>query len=172
MRMPMTALAAFLSAAPPASAMSISSGDFADGTMLPLAQNYTRCGGDNVSPALSWRAIPPNTKTLVLTMIDINVKPSLWSHWVVVDLPPGSTGLERGVRTLPEGARAVVSNFGDAFYDGPCPPDGTGVHRYRFTLWALPRSANIPPNANAIDLQAGLAQIAIDKATIRGWVRR
>ena len=157
----------------PVSAMSIASGDFADGAMLPVVHNYPRCGGENVSPALSWKGIPKTAKSLVLTMIDIDVKPSLWSHWVVVDLPPDSTGIARGAKTLPGAAHAVTSNFGEAQYDGPCPPEGSGLHRYRFTLWALSRETmSIAPNGTAGTIQSGLAQIAIDKATITGVVRR
>src|ERR1700744_1916487 len=77
-------------------------------------------------------ATAATAKSLILTMIDIDVRPSLWSHWIVVYLPPDSTGIARGQKTLPGGARGVVSNFGDAFYDGPCPPEGTGLHHYRF----------------------------------------
>ena len=68
------------------------------------------------------------TKSFVLTMIDVSVKPSQWSHWIVVGLPPDATSLARGTKALPAGAAAIASNFGDANYDGPCPPNGTGVH--------------------------------------------
>lgn len=159
-------------AAWPASAMSLTSSDFRDGSELPIVHVYPRCGGQNVSPAFSWRGVPKTAKSLLLTMIDIDVKPKLWSHWIVVYLPPDSTGLERGTKTLPEGAHGVVSNFGDPFYDGPCPRDGSGVHHYRFTLWALPRFSDVPPNASALELQSSLGLIAIDKATITGWVKR
>lgn len=157
----------------PAAAMSLTSGDFVDGAMLPLVHNYPRCGGENLSPALSWKGIPANAKSLVLTMIDINVKPSLWSHWIVVDLPPTAGGIARGAKALPDGAHAVASNFGDAAYDGPCPPDGTGVHHYQFTIWALPgERMDVAPDASASVLQTGLSRIAIDRATITGWVKR
>jgi len=152
--------------------MSLTSSDFADGGEIPLAHVYPRCGGQNISPALSWKGVPKTAQTLLLTMIDIDVRPALWTHWVVVYLPPDSAGLERGTQTLPRGAHAVQSNFGDTFYDGPCPRDDSGVHHYRFTLWALPRYSDVPPNANAVDLQTALGRLAVDKATITGWVKR
>jgi hypothetical protein len=68
-------------------------------------------------------------KSFVLTMIDIDVKPDKWSHWVVVGLPATVKSLPRGATSLPGSAKAIVSNFGDAAYSGPCPPKGTGVHR-------------------------------------------
>src|SRR5262249_51859074 len=152
-----------LLAAAPASAMSLTSSDFRDGAELAIAHVYPRCGGQNLSPAFAWKGVPATAKVLVLTMIDINVKPSLWSHWIVTDIPADSTGLARGEKTLPAGAHGVKSNFGDDFYDGPCPPDGSGVHHYRFTLWALPRAVNIPPNSDAKELQTSLGLVAIDK---------
>jgi Raf kinase inhibitor-like YbhB/YbcL family protein len=166
-------LGTLLLAAGPATAMSLTTGDFTDGGKIPVENYYPRCGGQNISPGLSWRGVPATAKSLILTMIDIDVRPSLWSHWVVVYLPPDSTGIARGQKRLPPGARGVVSNFGDTSYDGPCPPEGSGLHHYRFTLWALPNEGiAVGPNTNAFDLQAALAQVAIDRATITGTVRR
>jgi Raf kinase inhibitor-like YbhB/YbcL family protein len=158
-------------AAVPAQAMTIASGDFADGAAIPLPHIYPRCGGQNISPELHWSGAPAVTKSLVLTMIDISVRPNQWSHWIVVDLAPSETGLPRGLTTLPAGAKAVISNFGDAAYDGPCPPKGTGVHRYVFTIWALPAAAtSIAPDANAAVVNAMLTHNAIGQASITGTV--
>src|SRR5215831_7758673 len=133
------ALAAlFLSPCVGAFAMELKSSDIAPGAEIATAHIYPRCGGDNVSPALTWSGVPAGAKSLVLTMIDSDVQPAEWSHWIVVDLPPTATMLARGTAHLPAGAIAIASNFGDAFYDGPCPPKGTGVHHYHFTIWAMP----------------------------------
>src|SRR5882724_8977165 len=157
----------FVASALPAAAMQLTSKDFAPGGEIATAQIYPRCGGGNVSPQLAWSGAPPATKSFVLTMIDTDVQPSHWSHWIVVDLPPAAAALARGTPSLPRGAGAVASNFGDRFYDGPCPPDGTGVHHYEFTIWAMPGSATqIAPNARAKDVAATLAARAIAKATL------
>jgi Raf kinase inhibitor-like YbhB/YbcL family protein len=161
-----------LLAAPPAWAMTLASSDFADGGMIPQAYHHTDCEGQNVSPELSWKKVPPATQSLVLTMIDMDAHPSLWSHWIVVDIPPGATQLPHGLAVLPKGARAIVGNFGDAAYDGPCPPQGSGTHHYRFTLWALPKAAALPAGAKATQIQATLSMMAIERASITGWVRR
>jgi Raf kinase inhibitor-like YbhB/YbcL family protein len=159
-------------AGPAAAAMTLSSADVAPHSPIPAAQIYPRCGGQNISPQLSWSGVPAGAKSLVLTMIDQDVKPALWSHWIVVDLPASATGLPRGVKALPGGA-AVVSNFGDAGYDGPCPPTGTGVHHYQFTLWAMPaRQTAIAPDAKAYAVEAWLSRTALDKASLTGWVKR
>ena len=161
----------FMLAALPAQAMTIASNDFADGAAIPVPHIYPRCGGQNVSPELHWSGVPSSAKSLALTMIDVSVKPSQWSHWIVVDLPPQATELARGLKTLPAGAKAVVSNFGDAYYDGPCPPKGTGVHRYQFTIWAMPAaSTSIAQDAKANDVGAKLATSALAHATVTGTV--
>ena len=158
---------------PAAAAMSLKSADIRPGGVIAAAQIYPRCGGRNVSPQLSWSGTPSGARSLVLTMIDLDVKPADWSHWIVVDLPPTETELPRGVKALPGKARAVAGNFGDAGYDGPCPPNGTGVHRYQITIWAMPETATtIAPDAKATDVAAQLARHAIDKASLTGLVKR
>jgi hypothetical protein len=156
-----------------AAAMTLTSADIRPGQPIAAAQIYPRCGGQNVSPQLSWGGAPAGTKSFVLTMIDLDVKPSQWSHWIVVDLPPATTGLARGLKTLPGKAAAVVSNFGDPAYDGPCPPNGTGVHRYQFTIWAM-RSAttSITADAKADGIAASLSPQALAKASFIGTVKR
>jgi Raf kinase inhibitor-like YbhB/YbcL family protein len=156
-----------------AATMTLTSADVAPNRPIPTAQIYPRCGGQNISPQLSWSGVPAQAKSLVLTMIDLDVKPALWSHWIVVDLPPSTAGLPRGLKALPGDAAAVIGNFGDAGYDGPCPPAGTGVHHYQFTLWAMPaRQTAIAPDAKAYTVEAWLSRAALDKASLTGWVKR
>lgn len=167
-----SALALFLSLASPAAAFELTSPDITDGQKMSKPQIYTRCGGDNVSPALQWSGAPAGTKSFVLTMIDQNVSPSEWSHWIVVDLPANITALAHN-DGLPDGAHGVVSNFGEASYDGPCPPIRTGLHHYRFTVWAMPTSTvQLPANGNAQDLSAQLSHQAIGSASLTGTYQR
>jgi Raf kinase inhibitor-like YbhB/YbcL family protein len=153
--------------------MQLTSPDLKAGVPMPLANDYPRCGGRNVSPALAWSAPPARTRSLVLTIIDLTPGPHQWSHWIVVGLPPVARGLPRGVRTLPAGAKAIAGNFGDAFYDGPCPPAGSGVHQYQITIWALPTlTPSIAPNAPADGVGAMLARAALDHASLTVTAQR
>ena len=155
-----------------ASAFELVSPDVHDGAALALEQVYTRCGGQNVSPALSWSGAPDATRGFALTMIDLSVKPTGWSHWIVVGLPAGTHSLGKGA-ALPTGARAVVSDFGDAAYAGPCPPTGSGVHRYRFTIWALHApTVQLPAHATATQMAAALQKVSLAKASITGTFPR
>jgi Raf kinase inhibitor-like YbhB/YbcL family protein len=151
-------------------AMSLASTDIRPGAVIPAAHIYPRCGGKNISPALSWSGAPSGTKSLVLTMIDVDVKPDEWSHWVVV-LPATVKSLPLGATSLPSGAKAIVSNFGNAAYAGPCPPNGTGVHHYQFTIWALPTAEiSLAGDEKATTLIALLSDRALDRASLVGVV--
>jgi Raf kinase inhibitor-like YbhB/YbcL family protein len=167
MRVLPIAAALALACADPALALTLGSHDLTPGGVMPAAHIYPRCGGQNLSPDLAWKGAPAATKSFVLTMIDQDVKPALWSHWVVVGLPPSTTGLAQGVKALPAGAQGVTSNFGAATYNGPCPPPGSGVHHYQLTIWAMPgASLAAAPDQSARDLQAKLSAAALDHATL------
>ena len=165
------ALLAGLSATTSASAMTLQSADLRAGSTIAPPFRYPRCGGQNTSPDLSWHGAPAGTKTYVLTMIDIDVKPSGWSHWILIDLPADTTALNRGTNRLPSGAKAILSNFGDLAYAGPCPPHGTGLHHYRFTIWAMPTvHTEIAPNIDALLLERRLEQTALASGVLIGSV--
>ncbi|HEX3916826.1 MAG TPA: YbhB/YbcL family Raf kinase inhibitor-like protein [Caulobacteraceae bacterium] len=173
MRLAALVLAATAAIAAPALAMQISSADLQPNAVIAPAQIYPRCGGQNVSPALAWSGAPAGTVSLVLTMIDVDAKPAFWSHWIVVGLPPATTSLPRGVAALPAGAHAVAGNFGDAAYDGPCPPLGSGVHHYQFTIWAMPETAiSIGANAPANEVLSTLLRTSSAHATLVGTAQR
>lgn len=158
---------------PAMAAMSLTSNDIQPGTLISRAQIYPRCGGGNISPQLSWSGVPTGTKSFVPTMIDTSVKPSQWSHWIVVDLPPDATSLARGVKRLPGGAKAIPSNFGGTSYNGPCPPNGTGVHEYELTIWAMSTpTISFAADMKASALRGALAKIALDHASLTGFLKR
>jgi Raf kinase inhibitor-like YbhB/YbcL family protein len=166
-------LLALLMTASSAMAMQLKSPDIADGGPLSLEQVYARCGGANISPALSWSGAPAGTRSFALTVIDTDVKPADWSHWIVIGLPAATTSLARGISQLPAGAKGLPSDFGDKAYDGPCPPSGSGVHHYQFTVWALGTAApSFGLSDSAADIAAKLSQVALDKATLTGTYKR
>lgn len=159
--------------APAMAAMTLRSADLKPDADIPLAQIYPRCGGENISPQLSWSEAPTGTKSFVLTMIDTSVKPAQWSHWIVVDIPAEVTGLPRDLKVPPRGATQVASNFGDPHYDGPCPPTGSGRHRYELTIWALPvPKFSVATDMKASELTKALAGASIEHATLVGTVTR
>ena len=122
-----------LAAASQASALELSSPEVAPGSTFALSHVYSECGGSNQAPALAWKGAPAGTKSFVVTMFDPDAHGGWW-HWIVYNIPASATGISGGV---PAGARQGRNDFGKAEYDGPCPPQGSGVHHYQMTVWAL-----------------------------------
>jgi Raf kinase inhibitor-like YbhB/YbcL family protein len=130
-----------------AHAMDLSSTGMANGAMLALAQVNTRCGGQNQSPSLTWSNAPANTRSFALTTFDPDAGGGhgFW-HWLVFDIPATVHGLDVGA--APPGAVQGENDFGDHNYGGACPPAGSGLHHYVFTLYAID-SPGVPSGADA-----------------------
>jgi Raf kinase inhibitor-like YbhB/YbcL family protein len=117
--------------------MKVTSTAFADGKSIPA--RFT-CEGADVSPELSWRGVPEEAESLALIVEDPDAPDpkapkTIWTHWVLYDLPTSTIGLAEGVDTLPEGTREGKNDWKQTGYRGPCPP--IGRHRYFFKLFAL-----------------------------------
>ncbi len=128
---------------------------FADGDLIPVA--YT-CTGADRSPPLRWDAPPPGTRSLALIMDDPDAPGGRFIHWVLYQIPPDRTELPEGVPAEPavEGIGFQGRNdFGRIGYGGPCPPPGP-AHRYRFTLYALDISPDLPPGAGAAAVEQAI----------------
>jgi Raf kinase inhibitor-like YbhB/YbcL family protein len=117
--------------------MTLTSMSFYDGKALP-AKNHLEKG--NRSPDLAFHEVPSEAKSLALLCDDPDAPSGSWAHWVVWDIPPSSKGLREGVPPLdvvPDACHQGKNDFGSVGWGGPCPPPGTGLHRYVFTLYAL-----------------------------------
>src|SRR5215472_12215116 len=93
----LSAMAAGAAAAP----FSLSSSSFQDGGMLTkrnAADDPMRmCGGQNVSPALSWSNAPDKTKSFVIFMFDPDGRLGEGvSHWVAYGIPANITSFAEG----------------------------------------------------------------------------
>jgi Raf kinase inhibitor-like YbhB/YbcL family protein len=100
------------------------------------------CHGDNVSPRISWSNVPPGTRSIVVTIHDVDAPTEGlgWTHWQVANIPASESSLEKGAsgtaRLLPPGVVETLTDFGESKYGGPCPPKGES-HRYVVTASAL-----------------------------------
>lgn len=109
-----------------------------------IPSKYT-CDGDNMSPELRWNRAPKESKTFALVMDDPDAPMGVFTHWVIFNIPSSENGLPENVPTdgkLPNGSVQGRTDFGRIGYGGPCPP--SGVHRYRFRIYALNTSLNLP----------------------------
>lgn len=151
-------------------AMDLTSSAFREGAPIPAV--YT-CEGKDVSPPLSWTALPEGAKGLALISDDPDAPMGTWVHWVAYNIPPRSAGLAEAVpavKELPDGTRQGITDFGRIGYGGPCPPSGT--HRYFFTLYALDAALSLPPGATKAALEAAMEGHILARAQLMGTYQR
>lgn len=134
-----------------AGSLSLSSQDIAPGKMMGKLQEFNGfgCDGGDQSPQLKWSGAPQGTKSFAITAYDPDAPTgSGWWHWQIVNIPatvtelPANAGSAKanasGEKSLaPAGSVQIKNDYGIAGFGGACPPQGHGVHRYRFTLHAL-----------------------------------
>jgi Raf kinase inhibitor-like YbhB/YbcL family protein len=119
-----------------ASALMVESTVFVDGMMI--SADY-RC--QNPSPPLSWSGGPAETLSYAITLIDQTPGIAQGAlHWVIYDIPAGTTSLSEGVPigympATPAGAKQAPIWNGTLGYNGPCAPFGTNT--YELTLHAI-----------------------------------
>jgi Raf kinase inhibitor-like YbhB/YbcL family protein len=154
-----------------ANAMDLRSVEMAQGASLATEQVHSKCGGQNISPSLAWSGAPAAARSFALTVFDPDAHGTGWWHWVVFDIPASATALPKGAgsggATMPTGTIQGTNDFGDSAYGGACPPPGSGLHHYEFTLWALD-TPTIPFDATVTGGKIGpwLQSHAIAKAQL------
>lgn len=137
------------------------------------------CTGENVSPQLSWSDAPEHTKSFAITVYDPDAPTgSGWWHWVAFDIPANVSQLKRNAGNIskslmPEGSVQSITDYGQAGYGGPCPPEGDDDHQYIFTIYALSID-KLGLDANASPALVGyyLHTNAIAKASIVSYFKR
>lgn len=163
---------AFALGALPASALELTSGEFKEGAAIPQQQALKDCGGKNIAPSLAWKDPPAGTKSWALTMIDLDVKPAGFAHWLVVNIPLHVVSFKKG-QALKIPILQLNNDFGWNGYGGPCPPRASGKHRYQFTIWALSTDApSISPYWRRAEALAELNKITVGKASLTGTYER
>ncbi|WP_406815284.1 YbhB/YbcL family Raf kinase inhibitor-like protein [Mycobacterium sp. M23085] len=145
--------------APADGPLTISSPAFADGAPIPV--QYT-CKGADIAPPLAWSA--PLGAALVVD--DPDAVNGLYIHWVVVGIAPGSGSTADG--QSPAGATALPNTAGQPAYKGPCPPAGTGIHHYRFTLYQLPNDYRLPGGLAGVQAAQAIAGADTAQAQLTG----
>lgn len=158
----------------PDMALTLKSNDFPHQGEIP---QICTCDGRDRSPALSWSAIPPQAKSLVLIVDDPDApdpaKPKMtWVHWLLYNIPPTSSGLAHAtsVTDLPPGTLHGKNDWKRIGYGGPCPP--IGRHRYFHKLYALDTELPDLHQPDKAQLEAAMAGHIIEKAELIGTYQR
>jgi Raf kinase inhibitor-like YbhB/YbcL family protein len=145
--------------------MQLSSNDFEDNQILD--DKFT-CRGENVSPQLSISEVPNETKSLCLIMHDPDAVGGDFTHWLIWNIDPKTT--EIAVYSMPMGSMEGTNDFGRADWGGPCPPAGTGTHRYIFELYALDVGLDLPQTTNEEQLRTAIKDHVLDETKLTGLV--
>ncbi len=130
------------------------------------------CDGLDVSPALSWGAVPPGTVEVAIAMVDDSAvsEGQPFVHWVIGGLDPAEVALVEG--DVPPTALQALNFFGDVGYGGPCPPPGDEPHLYRITAYALNQRLVLADGDPATEFLATIATISIASADVTGTHQR
>lgn len=139
-------------------AMEITSSAFKDGEKIPIQYVMPEAGGKNISIPLTWKNVPPRTKSFCLSIVDPHPVAQNWVHWLVINIPEQVNFIEEGAskKKMPKGSLELKNSWNEIGYGGPQPPKGTGEHPYVVTLYAL--------NVEKLDLGVNTSLSAFKKA--------
>ncbi|HEX4222557.1 MAG TPA: YbhB/YbcL family Raf kinase inhibitor-like protein [Pseudonocardiaceae bacterium] len=147
-----------------ADTLTLTSPDFKHEDTIPTAHAGKPAGGDEVSPALDWTAVPEGTAQLLLVIEDPDAPtPKPFVHGVFL-LDPTTTSLAKGAldaNNPATGVQPLRSGKGRG-YLGPAPIKGHGQHRYVFQLFALAKP--VTEAAGSADLGSAKPQDVVAAA--------
>ncbi|MAA72544.1 MAG: YbhB/YbcL family Raf kinase inhibitor-like protein [Bermanella sp.] len=151
-------------------AMTLTSDDIQEGSRMShtFSFNGFGCDGANTSPQLSWKDAPKGTKSFAITAYDPDAptESGFW-HWQVINIPANVTDIPKGHSGKFKKAKELTNDYGATGFGGACPPKGHGMHRYQFTVWALPsETLGVPDNASKAVVGFMLNANALDKARL------
>lgn len=137
---------------------------FSEGAAIPAT--YT-CKGQSINPPLNIMGVPSGAKSLALIMHDPDAASGDFVHWLVWDIPTSTETI--AVNSVPPGAIQGTNSANKSQYIGPCPPAGTGTHRYMFELYALDTAlTNLNMETNKEQLQKAMEGHIVAQHTLTG----
>ena len=135
------------------------------------------CDGEDLSPPLAWTGAPAGTRSFALVVDDPDAPDPaapkvVWVHWVLYDLPAGTTSLAPGTsaKSLPPGTREGLNDWKQTGWRGPCPP--IGRHRYFHKLHALDIVLPDLHHPTRAALEKAMAGHVLAKAELVGTYQR
>ena len=140
---------------------------FADGQAIPRRFS---ADGDDLSPALAWGRPPEGTKSIALVVDDPDAPGGLFTHWMVVGLPPQAGDLVEGRGSDPSdvaGGISLTNDFDQVGWGSPAPPRGS-THRYRFRLLAVDSEIRLPSSARRGDFDEAMEGHVLAEAVLTG----
>lgn len=147
--------------------MELTSSAFNQGEEIP--SSFTS-DGENVSPELSWKDAPAQTKSFALIVHDPDAPMAGgFTHWVVYNISRDAGHVEQNVPQEEQikGLGMQGKNDGGKIgYTGPAPPSGT--HRYFFWLYALDTMLDVGPGAKHKEISFAIKGHVLAQAELMG----
>jgi Raf kinase inhibitor-like YbhB/YbcL family protein len=159
----------------------VTSPDFPDNGLLSEANAGTGtslrgpwpCGGQNISPALSWSHAPLETQSFAVIMDDPDAASGRGgNHWITYDIPASAHGVARGDTDQP--GKFVSGNSGNgAAYHGACAEPGAKAHHFIFFVYALDIGVGkLKPGLTKAELVEQIKGHNLAEASIMGRYQR
>jgi len=150
--------------------LELKSSAFATNGSIP--RKFT-CQGSDVSPPLAWSGVPAGTRSLALVVSDPDAPDpkaprTIWSHWVVFNIPPSVGSIAEGAaaKAIAPEAREGRNDFEKVSWGGPCPP--VGRHRYFFRLYALDTTLDADAHPTRQQIEAAMKSHVLGTAELMG----
>lgn len=115
-------------------ALALTSQAFASGAAIP--SRYT-CDGKGLTPPLAWTGAPAGSRSFALVLEDTDAPGGMFRHWGLYNIDASAGGVPESDGDRGTAGNPALHDFGRPGYLAPCPPPGSGVHRYHFRLFAL-----------------------------------
>jgi Raf kinase inhibitor-like YbhB/YbcL family protein len=155
--------------------LTVSSPAFKDGQ--PIPEEHTDYGKGKSIP-LSWSDLPPRTRSVAIVMDDPDAKTARpFVHWVIYNIPAGTTSLEAGLPTkprldAPKGALQGSNSKGSTGYFGPRPPKRDPPHHYHIKVYALDQELTIEPGSDEDTLLKATKGHVLGQGELTGTVQK
>lgn len=145
---------------------------FEDGGYIP--EEYTADGKD-ISPPLIIENVPADAETLAVIVDDPDAPGQTFTHWLIWNIPADISEIPKDIKKKEKaeklkGALQGKNGFNDLGYMGPAPP--SGVHTYRFYVYALDDKLDLEAGADKETLLDALEGHVIEKAVLKGEYTR
>ena len=147
------------------STIEVTSPRFADGESLPASET---CRAEGAFPAIEWANLPDNTESIAVIVYDLDAPGGNYVHRLTTNLDPAAGSLP-SAQTPADAVEYETSN-GSPGWTPPCPPAGSGTHRYVFTVFALDRPTRIPQTAQTQTAVLTVTEAAFAEGSITATV--
>lgn len=144
--------------------LQLTSPAFDDGEQIPATYGYSE---RNVNPSLRIENVPEQAASLALVVDDpdaVDPAGKVWDHWVVWNIPPTRTEIPEDWE--PSEAMEGTNDYDDVGYGGPNPPNSE--HRYRFKLFALDTTLDLPAETDVKALGEAMAGHVLAQTQLDG----